>query len=114
MKRRLRNANTLVQTRLIEKRQDIDVRRQNFVQRRRDGRQPAVQAILDSLKTAFQSDELAVRLNPAMKDAKGRATRLLIEPRQFERDQLTERQIHPPAMQPAVVSALPESVILPV
>jgi hypothetical protein len=44
-----------------------------------DQRQPAVQAILDSLKTAFQSDELAVRLNLAMKDVKGRATRLLIE-----------------------------------
>lgn len=44
-----------------------------------DHRRPAVQAILDSLKTAFQSDELAVRLNHAMKDAKGRATRILID-----------------------------------
>ncbi len=35
------------------------------------------------------------------------------EKAQFARDQLTERQIQPPATQPAVVSELPESVILP-
>ncbi|MCI0393078.1 MAG: phage resistance protein [Acidobacteria bacterium] len=45
-----------------------------------DQRRAAAHLILDSLKTAFQSDELAVKLNPAMKDAKGRAARLLIEP----------------------------------
>ena len=44
-----------------------------------DHRQQAVQSILESLKTAFHSDELAVRLNSTIKDVKGRATRLLIE-----------------------------------
>jgi hypothetical protein len=44
-----------------------------------DHRQPAVQNILELLRTAFHSDELAVRLNSTMRDAKGRATRLLIE-----------------------------------
>jgi len=45
-----------------------------------DHRREAAQLILESLREALQNDEMVMQLGPAIRDAKDRATRLLVEP----------------------------------
>ncbi|MGH9844061.1 MAG: phage resistance protein [Blastocatellia bacterium] len=66
-----------------------------------DHRQAAVPAILESLKTGFQSDELAVPLGPVLGDAKGRAARLLAEQPKTPPAPVAPAPVAPPVAPPA-------------